>query len=44
MNEINFNVRNAQKRVKFNRTEIICPYLLFMSHGVSGPTSLPKEN
>lgn len=34
---------NAQKRVKFNQTEIICPHLLFMSHGVSGPTSLPKR-
>lgn len=45
MDEIDheFHVRNAHKKVKFNQTEIICPYLLFVSHGVLGATSLPKR-
>lgn len=44
-NQVNneFHVKKAHKRVKFNQTEIICSYLLFVSRGVSGPTCLPKR-
>lgn len=41
-NEENW-VRKAHKRVKFNQTEMICSYLLFMSRGVSGPPILTKR-
>lgn len=36
---------NVHEKVKFTRTESICPYLLFVSHGASSAICLPnKEN